>query len=678
MKKLLSFLAVIIMTGLLTACSDDDGAMESEKDTPYYSTAGEVKILTDEMVNYSTLGENDLDLVLDGNTPSEALPKKGEIICIKPCDKFVSGFVGKVEEIKKDDSKFVVQTSIPALTEIFENLSLDIEATPNPEDMLILDPEGNKIDVILDTETSAEDLINGASATSQTRGGINWENTLSEVYKISYTTKKTGDNSGFNVVGKMALASTTKFAVDINDRHLDYLKYNVNPSFYVDIDFSAESERGWDYSGKDAIELFHVYPFGAKGLIVMTPAGIPVVLHPKFAIVLEAGIKGKATLTSTLQWRCGADLGIEKKSRNSDWVPYCKKHDYSKSTPFAASEIEIEGEVFEGLGAEFSVGFYTKGASIGATLSGRLAEKASFTMDAINLEVSNPKVTLGLYVNASVFAKLSFFDEKIKLEARYNVIDNWKVFEDQMWLFPEYSQFEANASGNSGEVSYYVDPIYIMKFVPGFQSGMAILDSNESLVTKKTDDNTSTSSNSLLMHMHFVDGLASGRTYYACPWVKWGAFEWFGEKHEFSTEASYHLGFRCASQSYDVISFNFSLNNTTGNVIDYTTEATDYSGEPMRVHITAQYNASTQTLDGIFDFYFYNDPGQQRRDGFSVSLATDDSGYVDCSKVVDNGGCYAALRIHKQSSRAAAAKRYNKPLYEDDCNIGIFNKYYKK
>ncbi|MDE5826368.1 MAG: hypothetical protein K2H57_02200, partial [Duncaniella sp.] len=129
---------------------------------------------------------------------------------------------------------------------------------------------------------------------------------------------------------------------------------------------------------------------------------------------------------------------------------------------------------------------------------------------------------------------------------------------------------------------------------------------------------------------------------------------------------------------YDVISFNFSLNNITGNVIDYTTEATDYSGAPMRVHITAQYNASTQTLDGIFDFYFYNNPGQQRKDGFSVSLATDDSGYVDCSKVVDNGGCYAAIRIYKQSSRAATAKRYNKSLYEDDCNIGIFNKYYKK
>ncbi|MDE6812228.1 MAG: hypothetical protein K2J28_00110, partial [Duncaniella sp.] len=572
MKKLLSFLVVIILTGLLTACSDDDGAMESVKDTPYYSTAGEVKIFKDEMVNYSTLGENDFDLVLDGNTPSEALPKKGEIICIKPCDKFVSGFVGKVEEIKKDDSKFVVQTSIPALTEIFENLSLDIEATSNPEDMLILDTEGNKIDVILDTETSAEDLINGASATSQTRGGVNWENTLSEVYKISYTTKKTGDNSGFNVVGKMAVASTTKFAVDINDRHLDYLKYNVNPSFYVGIDFSAETERGWDYSDKDAIELFYVYPFGVKGLIVTTPAGIPVVLHPKFAIVLEAGIKGQATLTSTLQWRCGAELGIEKKSRNSDCVPYCKKHDYNQSIPFAASEIEIEGEVFEGLGAEFSVGFYTKGASVGATLSGKLAEKASFTMDAINLEISNPKVTLGLYVNASVFAKLSVFDEKIKLEARYNVIDNWKVFEDQMWLFPEYSQFEANASGNSGEVSYYVDPTYIMKFVPGFQSGMAILDSNESLVVTKMDDNTSNNFNSLLMHMHFVDGLASGTTYYACPWVKCGAFEWFGEKHEFTTEASYHLGFRCASYSYDVISFNFSLNNITGNVIDYTTE----------------------------------------------------------------------------------------------------------
>lgn len=66
----------------------------------------------------------------------------------------------------------------------------------------------------------------------------------------------------------------------------------------------------------------------------------------------------------------------------------------------------------------------------------------------------------------------------------------------------------------------------------------------------------------------------------------------------------------------------------TGNVIDYTTEATDYDGSPMRVHITATYNSASQTLDGIFDFYFYDDPEQQRKDGFAVSLATDDSGYV--------------------------------------------------
>ncbi len=671
MKKLFSFLAVIIiiLTGLLTACSDDDGAMEGVKDTPYYSTAGDVKIFTDELVNYSTLGESELDLVLDGNTPSDALPKKGEIICIKPCDKFVSGFVGKVEEIKKEDSKFVLQTSIPALTEIFENLSLDIEATSNPDDMLILDPDGNKIDVILDTETSAEDLINGVdSPTVQARGGVNWENTVSNVYKISYTTKKTGDNSGFNVVGKMALASTTKFAVDINDRQLDYLKYNVNPSFYVGIDFSAETERGWDYSGKDAIELFHVYPFGTKGLIVTTPAGIPVVLHPKFAIVLEAGIKGKATLTSTLQWRCGADLGIEKKSRNSDCVPYCKKHDYGKSTPFAASEVEIEGEVFEGLGAEFSVGFYTKGASVGATLSGRLAEKASFTMDAINLEVSNPKVTLGLYVNASVFAKLSVFDEKIKLEARYNVIDNWKVFEDQMWLFPEYSQFEANASGNNGEVSYYVDPTYIMKLAPGFQSGMAILDSNESLVTTRTDDNTANSSNSLLMHMHFVDGLSSGRTYYACPWVKWGAFEWFGEKHEFSTEAGYRIFWRCEGRE-DIWNLDFTVNSATTS-LNMPFEAATYNDGWTKRLLLAEYNPATGILTGTVETNFYDNPSDRRIDGFTANLNMDDTGYITNSKVLDNGACYTQIRFVKLNSdgRAKAMRKIDKGI--DECGLG--------
>ena len=138
------------------------------------------------------------------------------------------------------------------------------------------------------------------------------------------------------------------------------------------------------------------------------------------------------------------------------------------------------------------------------------------------------------------------------------------------------------------------------------------------------------------------------------------------------------MGFRCTNHSYDVISFDFDLNNKTGNVIDYTTEANDYDGSPMRVHITATYNSSSQTLNGIFDFYFYDNPDQQRKDGFEVSLATDDSGYVDCSKVVDNGGCYAALRIHKTNSSAAASRVFNQPLVDDDCNVGIFNKNYTK
>ena len=98
----------------------------------------------------------------------------------------------------------------------------------------------------------------------------------------------------------------------------------------------------------------------------------------------------------------------------------------------------------------------------------------------------------------------------------------------------------------------------------------------------------------------------------------------------------------------------------------------------MRVHITAQYNSSSKTLNGIFDFYFYNDPSQQRKDGFSVSLATDDSGYVDCDKVIDNGGCYAALRIYKAANSKAARKKYNRALVNDDCNVGIFNKNYSR
>ena len=91
---------------------------------------------------------------------------------------------------------------------------------------------------------------------------------------------------------------------------------------------------------------------------------------------------------------------------------------------------------------------------------------------------------------------------------------------------------------------------------------------------------------------------------------------------------------------------------------------------------TAQYDENSQKLKGIFDFYFYDDPSQRRQDGFTVSLASGDSGYVSCSKVINNGGCAAALRIFSSNSRSAKNADYSRAVGDEGCNVGFYNANY--
>ena len=669
MKKLFSFLPVLllILIGGLVSCSEDDVTVTEPEDTPYYLTEGTVKVFTDEAVSYSIPGDDESEIELNGNIPQEAIPQKGDIICIKPCEKFVSGFVGKVEDINFYNNKYTVSTSVPALTEVFENLSLDIEATADPKELLVLDPEGNKVDVILDDE-SADDLINGNySVTSQPISKGGWEHTSSKVYKIYYTTKKEDDDKGFTVEGKMAFSTTTSFSIDINDHHLDYLKFDYNPNFYAGLELKYESERGWEKSGKDAIKLFDVYPYGSKGLTIITPSGIPVIIHPHFTISLECGLKGTATITGKLQWRCGANLGIEKKSRNSDFNPYCKKHDYSESDPLVATEFELSGEAYVGLKTDLSVGFYTKNLSVGATLTGKGKLNADISLDVLNFEVSNPKITVGAYADASIYGKMSFFDNLIKAELRYNLFENFRLFERHTYLFPKYSDFEANASGNAAEVSYMVDPNYLMKFFSGFKRGMAILDSDNNVIKTREDGNTSVTNNSLLSHIHTIDKLASGETYYACPWVKWGAFEWFGEKHEFTTEAAYRIYWRCKGRE-DIWNLDFTVNSSTTSLY-MPFEAATYTGWTKRL-LTANYDPSTGILTGTVETDFYDYPSDRRIDGFTVNLNVNDTGYITNTKELDNGGCYTQIRFVKINKDGKAIDMKKIDLGEDECGLG--------
>ena len=126
-----------------------------------------------------------------------------------------------------------------------------------------------------------------------------------------------------------------------------------------------------------------------------------------------------------------------------------------------------------------------------------------------------------------------------------------------------------------------------------------------------------------------------------------------GKKTPLEADKRVKFCFRCESQSYDVLTFEFDLSKAASNSIDVRYDANDYDGSPMSMHITGIYNTDTQTFTGAVDFLFYDDPGQQR---------------------IDDGGCSAAIRIYEVGGPQQTESACEIPV-KSMCNIGLYNPY---
>ena len=454
--------------------------------------------------------------------------------------------------------------------------------------------------------------------------------------------------------------------IDVNKFKVNYINLDATP--YIKL--AAQGT----FSTESKIELEDRIGQLRFKVTIPTPIGVPVIVPITLYMYGTCGIKGELSATLGLQYKYNCNCVATYK--NGQWTSKTTHGGFDNKSPWVVSQFDVKGEIYSGARLGLLAGLYSATSGIGFNVIPNFSISAEAKLASLNLLKANPEVGLNLLVGSDVYCVAKIFGKEL---GKYSLkFPDYILWSTKMYLLPNIENFTATGASSSADISWSHNGLYFLEPI-GIKTGTTIFEDDKTTEhASYTPSPTSKNNMGYCTYNVTATNLNPGSTYYAAPFASWNNFKWYGDKEEFTTEASYNLGFRCSSRDYDVISFSFSLNNTTGNVIDYTTEAQDYSGSPMRVHITAQYNSSTKTLDGVFDFYFYDDPDQQRKDGFSVSLATDDSGYVDCSKVVDNGGCYAALRIYKSTNAAAAKKRYSKALVDDDCNIGIYNKNYQK
>lgn len=660
---------------LLMSCSEDTLNVVDDT-TPFNQPKSDVRVFTESEAGYVIEEATEDKIVFNGSTPSEIVPKVGSIIQLPISDNTPFGFLGRVVSVNSGD-KIEVNTELVPLEEAYPNLSLDVDLTKIDHVYGVFDEDGNPVDFhIVDIAENDQD----ATAYGEDVGKLQKkgkDDDYVEFLELDWEKKKLSIP-----IPEKWVKTFTKENIDING--LVTLSFegssiktdNKGEAKYIDIDIRPHVTVGGELVGhikqltsSSTKKTWETPKLTFKGTVVVGGIVFPITVP----IWLKAELKGD--FSTSVELRYNKSWRLRYVYKDGKWCsPDYNDPEVVEDNPWYVTEFDASGKFSVGPDIEFNVGIFSRKVGFGMEFYPNAYLSAEASLSSLNPFEFNPDVEVGIGMNWRAYCRSELFGKKVE-PFSINLPDITFV-KRTLSLFPNISEFDAVGGSLSAELSWRSDSHYLLSLL-GVKTGATLFkpDNTEEYFFP---DPTHTDRLGQRYYNVNVSGLRSGTTYYAAPNISWLRWNWHGEKKAIQTEAKYHLAFRCVNQSYDVIDFDFSLNDKSGNVIDYTTEATDYDGSPMRVHITATYDASNKTLNGTFDFYFYDDPSQKRKDGFSVSLASDDSGYVDCTKVIDNGGCYAALRIYKLTSTRAARKRYNKPLVKDDCNIGIFNKHYKK
>lgn len=656
---------LIIFITLLSITSCYENIIEGSIDRPhvneqYYDSNDNICILKEEMTQYiDDMVISDSLLIFNANIPEEALPKVGTNIFIPVSDKTPYGFLAKVSSIERGSKVYIQTTTLP-LEEVFDYLSIDNTVEITNEFEGVYDDDGNPIEYEI-IDTTNIDLSDTTIKSISTRAFEVME--LGNCVKFPIKIYKS-ENSKISVDGAIyAGFKNFDLDIDISNHSFKYLNLTATPFLKVAVSGNVSTEKKVEATKRLAQLRYR--------LTIPTPlAGVPIIVPITVYVYGTVGASGEIGATFTLQYDYECYNNIRYK--NGSWSSDIKHGGFDNKSPWTPIEFNVNGEIYAESKIGIIAGLYSATTGVGFNVIPKVSVGTSAELSSTDLLKINPEVYLSLKASSEIYCVAEIFGWEI---GKYTMeLPELTIWKGNTYLLPNINKFEAKANKSSADITWQHDSFYFLSPL-GVKTGTTVFESDMSTEVNSYEPTPTHPNFYTSVYSVNASGLQYGKKYYAAPYASWGEFKWYGDMEEFCTEASYNLAFRCANWDYDVINFPFSINGESTNIIDYTTEANDYDGSAMSVHITAQYNEETMTLSGLFDFYFYEDPGQQRIDGFTVSLASGDSGYVTCNKVIDNGGCTGAIRVYNNMDNSVK-NVYKSPQVNSNCNctIGLFNK----
>ena len=390
-----SFLILCFL--FIISCSKD-----SPDDVHQDDGQGSTFILNDDVVvfdasiyEYITFAKDGC-LKLSSMAPTELIPGEGQIICAGISNNTPSGYIGRICAISETENEYVLKTEAVQLSEVFEELHVNLN----------MDITKNLIE--------AEDTESNIYVSEMVSGDI-W-NTLSETYSDSLSFLSTKADNGFEIQpctmslpistdyfeGKLFVKFGMSVVIDIS------ANYNIN-KFDISISEMAGIDGEWtiESSGEKKFELSDLsYKFSP----IVIP-GTPIVVIPEAYSNLTMQIDDTARLVTSFRYciandkYCfhfdGNNVSFDSQEYSADDDQYCR---------FKSIDCHSSITLSPTIGLKFSL-WNDNVLALGSELTSDLNYKfeSSVSMEDENLLITNPHVVINPTMGISLYAESLLF-----------------------------------------------------------------------------------------------------------------------------------------------------------------------------------------------------------------------------------------------------------------------------
>lgn len=500
----------------ITACDKDtlDENAPSEDNKQWSELKGNIVVLNEQAADYVESYESNSIIKFSSATPSDLIPDVGNIIYVPESENTPYGYLGKIIKIENDNG-YKVFTETAPLDEAFGNLSVTegIESIESIEE--VLDADGNPI------EYEMVDSIGQDSGYASRAGSFGLKNKFIRFPFKLYNHKES--TKSIELSGNI-YAGIKQFLLqlDVNNNSTSSINLEITPCV------GLRTTSNVKVSDKIETESVRLGQIRVKATIP-TPVGIPIIVPITFYVYGSCGASGEISATLSFNPEFSTKCSVQYK--NGQWTYH--KNDTPAKNPWAASEFEVKGEVFSNIKIGVLVGLYSATTGIGLNIVPNYSISCSASIKSENILNINPLVDRTIKVSGEVYCVAKLFGKqlgKISFSSPEYVLWN-----DKIYLLPQYSDFNAIGHGSKGNINYKICHQYFLKFL-GFKAGLTIFEND-----KKTEIETAYPTSSKVdenghHYSYTTKELLFGKTYYASPTIYGLNKKFHGEKHEFTTE----------------------------------------------------------------------------------------------------------------------------------------------